>query len=69
MVLRCARESYAKDGGKYMQHSQNDDVCAMYVLKLIRVTAGYFHSFRIRSKESLGIMYPNNPVLENPPSK
>ena len=47
-----------------MQHSQNHDVFAMYVLKLIRVTAGYFHSFRILSKESLGIMYPKNPVLD-----
>ena len=47
-----------------MQQSQNDNVFAMYVLKLIPVTAGYFHSFRNWSKESLGIMYPRNPVLD-----
>ena len=30
----------------------------LYVLKLFRVTAGIIHSFRIRSKETLRIMYP-----------
>ena len=30
----------------------------LYVLKLFRVTAGNIHSFRIRSKETLRIMYP-----------
>ena len=36
----------------------------MYVLKLFRVTAGNIHSFRIRSKETLWIMYPKYPVLD-----
>ena len=36
----------------------------MYVLKLFRVTATNVHSFRIRSKETLGIMYPKYPVLD-----
>ena len=35
----------------------------MYVLKLFRVTAGKIHSFRIRSKETLRIIYPKYPVL------
>ena len=30
----------------------------LYLLKLFRVTAGNIHSFRIRSKETLRIMYP-----------
>ena len=38
----------------------------LYVLKLLRVTAGYIRSFRIRSKETLRIMimYPKYPVLD-----
>ena len=36
----------------------------MYVLKLFQVTAGNVHSFRIRSKETLRIMYPKYPVLD-----
>ena len=36
----------------------------MYVLKMFRVTAGNIHSFRIRSKETLWIMYPKYPVLD-----
>ena len=36
----------------------------MTVLKLFRVTAGSIHSFQIRSKESLRIMYPKYPVLD-----
>ena len=50
----------------------------MYALNLFRVTAGSIRSFRIRSKETLRIMYPkypppwwiiwiNNPFLD--PSK
>ena len=34
------------------------------VLKLFRVTACCIHSFRIRSKETLRIMYPKYPVLD-----
>ena len=34
------------------------------VLKLFRVTAGNIHSFRIRSKETLRIMYPKCLVLD-----
>ena len=36
----------------------------LYVSKLFRVTAGCIHSFRIRSKETLRIMYPKYPVLD-----
>ena len=38
----------------------------MYVLKpfSFRVTAGKIHSFRIRSKETLRIIYPKYPVLD-----
>ena len=36
----------------------------MYVLKLFLVTAGNIHSFAIRSKETLRIMYPKYPVLD-----
>ena len=36
----------------------------MYALKLFRVTAGSVHSFRIRRKEALRIMYPKYPVLD-----
>ena len=36
----------------------------MYVLKRFRVTAGKIHSFRIRSKETLRIIYPKYPVLD-----
>ena len=36
----------------------------MYVLKLFQVTAGNVHSFRIRSKETLRIMYPKYQVLD-----
>ena len=36
----------------------------LYLLKLFRVTAGCIHSFRIRSKETLRIMYPTYPVLD-----
>ena len=36
----------------------------LYVLKLIRVTAGCVHSFRIRSNETLRMMYPKCPVLD-----
>ena len=36
----------------------------MYVLKLFQVTSGNVHSFRIRSKETLRIMYPKYPVLD-----
>ena len=36
----------------------------MYVLQLFRVTAGNIHSFRLRSKETLWIMYPKYPVLD-----
>ena len=36
-----------------------------------RVTAGYIHSFRIRSKETSRVMYPKYPVFDviqrNPP--
>ena len=39
----------------------------MYALKLFRVTAGSVHSFRIRRKEALRIMYPKYPVLDPPP--
>ena len=35
----------------------------LYVLKLFRVTAGCFHSFRICSKQTLRIMYQKYPVL------
>ena len=35
----------------------------MYALKLFRVTAGSVHSFRIRRKEALRVMYPMYPVL------
>ena len=34
------------------------------VLKLFRVTACCIHSFRIRRKETLRIMYPKCPVLD-----
>ena len=34
------------------------------VLKFFRVTACCIHSFRIRSKETLRIMYPKYPVLD-----
>ena len=37
-----------------------------YALKFYRVTAGNVHSFRIRSKETLRIMYPKYPVLDKP---
>ena len=36
----------------------------MYALNLFRVTAGSIRSFRIRSKETLRIMYPKYPVLD-----
>ena len=36
----------------------------LYVLKLFQVTVGCIHSFRIRSKETLRIMYPKYPVLD-----
>ena len=36
----------------------------MYSLNLFRVTAGSIRSFRIRSKETLRIMYPKYPVLD-----
>ena len=36
----------------------------MYVLKLFRVNSGIIHSFRIRSKQTLRIMYPRYPVLD-----
>ena len=36
----------------------------MYVVKLFRVNAGIIHSFWIRSKETLRIMYPRYPVLD-----
>ena len=36
----------------------------MCVLKRFRVTAGKIHSFRIRSKETLRIIYPKYPVLD-----
>ena len=36
----------------------------LYVLKLFRVTAGCIHSFRIRSKETLRIMYPKYSVFD-----
>ena len=36
----------------------------LYVLKLIRVTAGCVHSFPIRSNETLRMMYPKCPVLD-----
>ena len=36
----------------------------MYVLKLFRVTAGKIHSFRMRSKETLLIIYLKYPVLD-----
>ena len=36
----------------------------MNVLKLFWVTAGSIHSFQIRSKESLRIVYPEYPVLD-----
>ena len=36
----------------------------MYVLKLFRVTTGSFHSFQIRSIETLQIMYPKYLVLD-----
>ena len=36
----------------------------MYVLKLFQVTSGNVHSFRIRSKETLRIMYLKYPVLD-----
>ena len=36
----------------------------MYILKLFQVTATNVHSFRIRSKETLGIMYPKYSVLD-----
>ena len=36
----------------------------MNVLKLFWVTAGSIHSFQIRSKESVWIMYPKYPVLD-----
>ena len=35
----------------------------MYSLNLFRVTDGSIRSFRIRSKETLRIMYPKYPVL------
>ena len=34
------------------------------VLKLLRITSGNIHSFRIRSKETIQIMYPKYPVLD-----
>ena len=34
------------------------------VLNFFRVTADCIHSFRIRSKETLRIMHPKNPVLD-----
>ena len=37
----------------------------MYVLKLFQVTPGSFHSFQIRSIETLRIMYPKYLVLDN----
>ena len=36
----------------------------MFALNLFRVTAGSIRSFRIRSKETLRIMYPKYPVLD-----
>ena len=36
----------------------------LYVLKLFQVTVGCIHSFRIRSKETLRIMYPKYPVFD-----
>ena len=36
----------------------------MYVLKLFQVISGNVHSFRIRSKEILRIMYLKYPVLD-----
>ena len=36
----------------------------LYVLKLFQVTSGNVHSFRIRSKETLRIMYLKYPVLD-----
>ena len=36
----------------------------MYSLNLFRFTAGSIRSFRIRSKETLRIMYPKYPVLD-----
>ena len=36
----------------------------LYVLKLFHVTVGCIHSFRIRSKGTLRIMYPKYPVLD-----
>ena len=36
----------------------------MYALNLFRVTAGSIRSFRIRSEETLRIMYPKYPVLD-----
>ena len=36
----------------------------MYVLKRFRVTAGKIQSFRMRSKETLRIIYTKYPVLD-----
>ena len=36
----------------------------VYVFKLFRVTAASVHSFRIRSKQTLRIMYPKYKVLD-----
>ena len=38
----------------------------LYVLKLFRITAGNIHSSRIRSKETIQIMYPKYPVGYDP---
>ena len=50
-------------GSKMALKMSSVDKQLMYVLKLSRVTAGKIHSFRIRSKETLRIIYPKYPVL------
>ena len=59
-INRLIHYSRSKMAVKICMSCQKADVC----IKLFRVTAGNIYSFRIRSKETLPIMYPKYPVLD-----
>ena len=60
-----------KNGRKDKKSCQKADLMSCIKSVKFRVTAGYIHSFRIRSKETPRVMYPKYPVFDviqrNPP--